>query len=246
MTTSPTLTSSGTRLPLSSTRPGPTATTVPSCGFSLAVSGMTRPEAVVVSASLAWTTTRSSSGLMLTLVAVVTSATPPSGSDGWWVLLCCCGTVQVPAVAGVRRPCPCRLALYLRECQPLNRAPEGGEAPVRHAVLRARRRARAAPLAAHARGGGGHRARRRAGGPGPRRAARAGPAAGAGRCGTRRPGLGAGTAARAGAAGVRRRRRRPLPHRRHPRAGRPARSEEHTSELQSRQYLVCRLLLEKK
>src|SRR3712207_7357829 len=29
-----------------------------------------------------------------------------------------------------------------------------------------------------------------------------------------------------------------------PRAGR--RSEEHTSELQSRQYLVCRLLLEKK
>src|SRR3712207_9441487 len=31
------------------------------------------------------------------------------------------------------------------------------------------------------------------------------------------------------------------------RAGRdPVRSEEHTSELQSRQYLVCRLLLEKK
>src|SRR3712207_7240683 len=27
---------------------------------------------------------------------------------------------------------------------------------------------------------------------------------------------------------------------------RPPRSEEHTSELQSRQYLVCRLLLEKK
>src|SRR3712207_8066342 len=30
------------------------------------------------------------------------------------------------------------------------------------------------------------------------------------------------------------------------RDGRPWRSEEHTSELQSRQYLVCRLLLEKK
>src|SRR3712207_7745006 len=30
------------------------------------------------------------------------------------------------------------------------------------------------------------------------------------------------------------------------RRGGPARSEEHTSELQSRQYLVCRLLLEKK
>src|SRR3712207_8557508 len=35
------------------------------------------------------------------------------------------------------------------------------------------------------------------------------------------------------------RRRRPPP-------TRAARSEEHTSELQSRQYLVCRLLLEKK
>src|SRR3712207_7544249 len=31
-----------------------------------------------------------------------------------------------------------------------------------------------------------------------------------------------------------------------PRETRAARSEEHTSELQSRQYLVCRLLLEKK
>src|SRR3712207_7187700 len=29
-------------------------------------------------------------------------------------------------------------------------------------------------------------------------------------------------------------------------AAKPPRSEEHTSELQSRQYLVCRLLLEKK
>src|SRR3712207_7901573 len=31
-----------------------------------------------------------------------------------------------------------------------------------------------------------------------------------------------------------------------PWSARPGRSEEHTSELQSRQYLVCRLLLEKK
>src|SRR3712207_6957469 len=38
---------------------------------------------------------------------------------------------------------------------------------------------------------------------------------------------------------------RPEPHRRWPPAAR-RRSEEHTSELQSRQYLVCRLLLEKK
>src|SRR2546426_6648390 len=42
-----------------------------------------------------------------------------------------------------------------------------------------------------------------------------------------------------------------LPHRerrqsRHRRAGRPVRSEEHTSELQSPCNLVCRLLLEKK
>src|SRR3712207_7995030 len=33
---------------------------------------------------------------------------------------------------------------------------------------------------------------------------------------------------------------------RSPGAASPPRSEEHTSELQSRQYLVCRLLLEKK
>src|SRR3712207_7266133 len=33
---------------------------------------------------------------------------------------------------------------------------------------------------------------------------------------------------------------------RHPRQVLTRRSEEHTSELQSRQYLVCRLLLEKK
>src|SRR3712207_7373291 len=39
----------------------------------------------------------------------------------------------------------------------------------------------------------------------------------------------------------------PAPSPRSPsRAPSPARSEEHTSELQSRQYLVCRLLLEKK
>src|SRR3712207_7436159 len=34
--------------------------------------------------------------------------------------------------------------------------------------------------------------------------------------------------------------------RRHPHRSTSLRSEEHTSELQSRQYLVCRLLLEKK
>src|SRR3712207_8613027 len=50
------------------------------------------------------------------------------------------------------------------------------------------------------------------------------------------------------AAPARRGRRAPRTAPRHPRSGTPARSrsEEHTSELQSRQYLVCRLLLEKK
>src|SRR6185312_17466900 len=44
--------------------------TVPSCGFSLAVSGMTRPDAVVVSASLACTRILSSSGLMFTFATI--------------------------------------------------------------------------------------------------------------------------------------------------------------------------------
>src|SRR5258707_10287372 len=41
-------------------------------------------------------------------------------------------------------------------------------------------------------------------------------------------------------------RREPLLRRNQPGDSVRARSEEHTSELQSRQYLVCRLLLEKK
>src|SRR3712207_7478832 len=45
---------------------------------------------------------------------------------------------------------------------------------------------------------------------------------------------------------VRARRDRGRGGRRHLPDGRAGRSEEHTSELQSRQYLVCRLLLEKK
>src|SRR3712207_7280349 len=44
-----------------------------------------------------------------------------------------------------------------------------------------------------------------------------------------------------------RQRRGEVPRRKRPRGCRgDSRSEEHTSELQSRQYLVCRLLLEKK
>src|SRR3712207_6889677 len=64
-----------------------------------------------------------------------------------------------------------------------------------------------------------------------------------------RPGLSA-------LAGRPRRRDHPRPHRQHRRPGQATpgepgrrnvtRSEEHTAELQSRQYIVCRLLLEKK
>ena len=62
MTLSPTFTSIGMRLPVLEPRPGPTAMTSPSWGFSLAVSGMTIPEAVVCSSSLGCTAMRSSSG----------------------------------------------------------------------------------------------------------------------------------------------------------------------------------------
>src|SRR3712207_7291732 len=51
--------------------------------------------------------------------------------------------------------------------------------------------------------------------------------------------------ARVGLAGELERQRQELRPQR-PQPGGVARSEEHTSELQSRQYLVCRLLLEKK
>src|SRR6266508_959874 len=61
MTLSPTFTSIGMRCP-SSNRPGPTAMTSPSWGFSLAVSGITMPETVVCSSSLGCTAMRSSSG----------------------------------------------------------------------------------------------------------------------------------------------------------------------------------------
>src|SRR5207245_6677000 len=44
----------------------PTASTIPSCGFSLAVSGMTIPLLVISSRSTGLTTTRSPSGLRFT------------------------------------------------------------------------------------------------------------------------------------------------------------------------------------
>src|SRR4029453_17392356 len=59
---SPALTSSGVTLPSSLRAPVPTATTSPSCGFSLAVSGMMIPPEVFSSASTRRTRTRSCRG----------------------------------------------------------------------------------------------------------------------------------------------------------------------------------------
>src|SRR5437870_5613123 len=53
----------GTFCPLSSTRPGPTASTMPSWGFSLAVSGRTMPLFVLSSRSTGLRRTRSPRGL---------------------------------------------------------------------------------------------------------------------------------------------------------------------------------------
>src|SRR5689334_3497427 len=159
MTTSPTLTSSGTRLPLSSTRPGPTAMTVPSCGFSLAVSGMTRPEAVVVSASFAWTTTRSSRGLMLTLVALVTSGRPLRDRTADVVLMLRRGC-RAPAVAGVRLQ-PVSVGTLPTRVPATQPGPLPGGQAVREAVRRdlPRRPGDGAAQAAHRGGSGGDRPR---------------------------------------------------------------------------------------
>src|SRR5688572_9027320 len=63
MTSSPFWTLRAARLPSSRSLPGPTAITLPCCGFCLALSGSRMPPAVFSSASRPSTTTRSSSGL---------------------------------------------------------------------------------------------------------------------------------------------------------------------------------------
>src|SRR5262245_32331691 len=60
-------TATGERLPSSRILPGPTARTLPRCGFCFAVSGSRIPPVVCSSASSASTTTRSSSGRIATL-----------------------------------------------------------------------------------------------------------------------------------------------------------------------------------
>src|SRR6266540_6833840 len=69
-TRSPFLTSKGTFLPLSSVLPVPTAMMMPSCGFSLAVSGMMMPPFLISFSSAGSTRTRSPRGLRLVLAIV--------------------------------------------------------------------------------------------------------------------------------------------------------------------------------
>src|SRR6266513_1972056 len=65
-TLSPFLTVKSTFLPLSSILPVPRATTLPSCGFSFAVSGIMIPPFFTSVSSIGCTSTRSPSGLTLT------------------------------------------------------------------------------------------------------------------------------------------------------------------------------------
>src|SRR5712691_2060575 len=65
-TLSPFFTVKSTFLPLSSILPVPRATTLPSCGFSLAVSGIMIPPFFVSCSSIGCTSTRSPSGFTLT------------------------------------------------------------------------------------------------------------------------------------------------------------------------------------
>src|SRR6266576_4925839 len=74
-TLSPFFTVKSTFLPLSSILPVPRATTLPSCGFSFAVSGMMIPPFFTSCSSIGCTSTRSPSGLTLT-VAIGVVFTP--------------------------------------------------------------------------------------------------------------------------------------------------------------------------
>src|SRR6201991_134087 len=75
---SPALTSSGVTLPDSSLLPAPAATTSPSCGFSLAESGMMMPPEVFSSASTRFTSTRSCRGRKFMRQPFPQCATGPS------------------------------------------------------------------------------------------------------------------------------------------------------------------------
>src|SRR5438552_15809190 len=81
-TVSPFFTVHSTFLPLSSIFPVPRATTLPSCGFSFAVSGMMIPPFFTSFSSIGCTSTRSPSGLTLTAICFISS---------FWFLLGCAG-----------------------------------------------------------------------------------------------------------------------------------------------------------
>src|ERR1700704_1853957 len=66
-TLSPFFTVKSTLLPLSSIFPVPRATTLPSCGFSFAVSGIMMPPFFTSCSSIGCTSTRSPSGFTLTV-----------------------------------------------------------------------------------------------------------------------------------------------------------------------------------
>src|SRR4029450_1225588 len=80
-TRSPALTSSGVFLPSSATLPFPTATILPSCGFSLALSGIMMPRRTV-SSSMRLSRTRSWSGRSMVFLVGVMAWVPPSSRCG--------------------------------------------------------------------------------------------------------------------------------------------------------------------
>src|SRR3978361_1212747 len=125
--------------PSSSNLPSPTATTRPFCGFSLAVSGSTRPLAVVSSSSIARTIKRSPRGLSFILEYLhlgtrLGGSTGPSasqlGPDRPFGTL----TPRVPTTPSIYRRSGAfqgRLALLQHDCRHLRapvRAPSASSA----------------------------------------------------------------------------------------------------------------------
>src|SRR5215469_15069728 len=108
-TRSPALTSSGCSLPSSPRAPGPTAITSPSIGFSLAVSGMMMPPAVLASCSTRRTSTRSCNGRN---VIVVISR------------LMGCDETEGGLLALFKEECQQRFAALLESAIPLSRVRE--------------------------------------------------------------------------------------------------------------------------
>jgi hypothetical protein len=73
----------GIRLPSSPIFPGPAATTLPSCGFSFAVSGMMIPPAVLFSSSTLTTKILSFIGLIFMTAYLLGEVIARSCAAGW-------------------------------------------------------------------------------------------------------------------------------------------------------------------